>query len=245
MHLCHLIIFQCICVNQINHVAPTIAIYCLENCCRIIHRVCRIFFPLFFFFFLFCFWFCVYPWTFAHPLRTPSAGRTTAKRQIANRDCKAKGKAKPKPPHAADPAKKPRPKTMVFQANRYYMHAEGAHDTVWICATSRYTKCTARLCIDVTGANIRASGQHDHASNIEWGGIDWAFIPGLCFIDRTRTVNRSSKLSADGGQVCKSHHIQLLYRAINCWRTFSFDSKSATERKCVAKYKHLRFIGPK
>lgn len=62
--------------------------------------------------------------------------------------------------------KKLRPKTMVFESNRYYLHDENDRGTVWHCSTSRFTNCTGRLRIDSTGKKIRASGAHDHASNI-------------------------------------------------------------------------------
>lgn len=65
-----------------------------------------------------------------------------------------------------DRDKKIRPKTMVFEGNRYYLQNDNQRGSVWNCSTSRYTNCTGRLKIDCTGKNIRASGLHDHASNI-------------------------------------------------------------------------------
>lgn len=70
-------------------------------------------------------------------------------------------------PEPSDRDKKLRPKTMAFQGNRYFLHKENQRNNIWKCSTSRYTKCTAQLKTDINGANIRVTGLHDHANNIE------------------------------------------------------------------------------
>lgn len=70
-------------------------------------------------------------------------------------------------PLASDRDKKLRPKTMAYQGNRYFLHKENPRNNIWKCSTSRYTKCTAQLKIDINGENVRVTGLHDHANNIE------------------------------------------------------------------------------